>query len=157
MAGGTAGANAGTLVFMVGSKNDENFNLARVVLEGMGKKIFNCGGPGNGSATKISHNLTLGINMIASIEGIVLGEKLGIDPGLLVDILQSSTSANACMGIYNPYPGINPNAPSSRDYEGGFQTTLMKKDIGLAVQAAEENGVTMDLGKKAWTTYDNID
>lgn len=133
MAGGTPGAKAGTLVFMVGSKSEDHFNRAKVVLDSMGKKVFHCGAPGTGQSVKISHNLTLGINMIASVEGIVLGERLGIDPKLLIEILQSSTSANACMGIYNPYPGINPNSPSSRNYEDGFQTALMKKDIGLAV------------------------
>ena len=157
MAGGTPGAKAGTLVFMVGSKNEEHFNHAKVVLEGMGKKVFHCGAPGNGSSVKISHNLTLGINMIASIEGIVLGEQLGIEPKLLFDILQTSTSANACMGIYNPMPGINPNSPSSRNYEDGFQTALMKKDIGLAIEAAEANGVLTDFGKKAWDKFDQIE
>lgn len=73
MAGGTPGAKAATLVFMVGSSSVEHFELAKPVLECMGKRIFNCGEPGNGQVVKLSHNLTLGINMIASVEGLVLG------------------------------------------------------------------------------------
>lgn len=49
----------------------------------MGKKFFHCGGPGTGEAAKIANNLILGIQMIACSEGMVLGEKLGIDPKVL--------------------------------------------------------------------------
>ena len=96
--------------------------------------------------------------MIASVEGIVLGERLGINPKLLIEILSSSTSANACLGgVYNPYPGINPSSPSSRNYKDGFQTALMKKDIGLAVEAAEEEGLEVEFGRRAWGVYDKMD
>ena len=92
MGGGTVGAEKGALVFMVGAENEEEFEYAKHVLKPMGGKFFHCGGPGTGSASKISHNLVLGIHMIATSEGLAMGEKLGIDPKKLCEILQVSTA-----------------------------------------------------------------
>lgn len=83
MSGGIMGAQNGTLTFMVGSQTVEDYENAKIVLAGMGKKFFHCGGPGTGEAAKIANNLILGIQMIACSEGMVLGEKLGIDPKVL--------------------------------------------------------------------------
>ena len=121
MVGGTKGALNGVLTFMVGAKDGgDEFARATVVLAAMGKNLFACGNAGSGQATKISHNMILGINMIAASEGLALGEKLGIDPKILTEILSASTSGSACVRMYHPRPGVNPEAPSSRDYEGGF-------------------------------------
>jgi 3-hydroxyisobutyrate dehydrogenase len=82
MSGGITGAQAGTLTFMVGCEKD-HFENIKLALLGMGKNIFHCGGPGTGEIAKICNNLILGINMIATSEGLSLGEKLGIDPKVL--------------------------------------------------------------------------
>jgi 3-hydroxyisobutyrate dehydrogenase len=82
MSGGITGAQAGTLTFMVGTEK-EHFENIKTVLLGMGKNVFHCGGPGTGEIAKICNNLILGINMIATSEGLSLGEKLGIDPKIL--------------------------------------------------------------------------
>ena len=82
MSGGITGAQAGTLTFMVGCEK-EHYEQVKSVLMGMGKNAFHCGGPGTGEIAKICNNLILGINMIATAEGISLGEKLGIDPKIL--------------------------------------------------------------------------
>lgn len=86
----------------------------------MGKKVFACGGPGTGQIAKISNNMILGINMVATSEGLALGEKLGIDPKILSEILSVSTANNWCISVNNPRPDNLPNAPSSNNYEGGF-------------------------------------
>lgn len=114
------GATNGTLTFMVGSQNKEDFENAKIVLEGMGKKVFHCGGPGTGETAKLANNLILGIQMIASAEGMILGEKLGIDPKILMEILNVSTANNWCISANNPRPGNIENSPASRNYEGGF-------------------------------------
>jgi 3-hydroxyisobutyrate dehydrogenase len=82
MSGGITGAQNGTLTFMVGC-DKEHFETVKEVLLGMGKNVFHCGGPGTGEIAKICNNLILGINMIATSEGLSLGEKLGIDPKVL--------------------------------------------------------------------------
>lgn len=120
MSGGIMGAAAGTLTFMVGSQNEQDFERAKIVLSGMGKKIFHCGLPGSGETAKIANNLILGIQMAASCEGMALAEKLGIDPKILMEILSVSTANNWCINTNNPRPGNKENAPASKNYEGGF-------------------------------------
>lgn len=113
MAGGTGGAQSGTLTFMVGSQREEDFNMAKKILEAMGKKVIHCGGPGDGGVAKLVNNLILGAMMVASCEGLALGEKLGIDAKTLHQVLSSSSADNICLHNYNPYPGIVDSAPSS--------------------------------------------
>lgn len=79
MSGGIMGAHAASLTFMVGAANDEEFEMCKPVLQGMGKNVFNCLGPGNGEIAKICNNLIIGIQMVAVSEGFALGTKLGID------------------------------------------------------------------------------
>jgi len=136
MSGGITGAQAGTLTFMVGCDKDQ-FENVKLVLQGMGKNIFHCGGPGTGEIAKICNNLILGISMIATSEGLSLGEKLGMDPKVLSSILSVSTGRNWCVDTYNPRPGVLENVPSSRDYNGGFQVSLIRKDLSLALEAAD--------------------
>lgn len=137
MSGGVVGATNGTLTFMVGAQSAEEFDHAKIVLSGMGQKIFHCGQPGSGETAKIANNLILGIQMAASSEGMALGEKLGIDPKILMEILSVSTANNWCINTNNPRPGNKENAPASKNYEGGFQVGLMRKDLALALECAE--------------------
>lgn len=117
---------------MVGAKEGEEYDRANHCLSGMGKKIFACGGPGTGQIAKIANNMILGINMVAASEGMALGEKLGIDPKLLCDILSVSSSNSWVIDTTNPRPGNKPNAPASNNYNGGFQVGLIRKDLALA-------------------------
>lgn len=113
------GAQAGTLTFMVGAEQ-ELFDSAKSVLEGMGKNVFHCGGPGTGGIAKICNNMILGVQMCAAAEGISLGEKLGIDPKTLSEILAVSTSGCWSIKAANPRPGVVEGSPASRGYDGGF-------------------------------------
>jgi 3-hydroxyisobutyrate dehydrogenase len=140
MSGGIMGAQNGTLTFMVGAETEQDFDHAKVVLEGMGKNIFHCGGPGTGEIAKIANNLILGIQMIAASEGMALGEKLGIDPKVLMEILSVSTSSCWAIKTSNPRPGNIEGAPASRNYEGGFQVGLIRKDLALAQEVADHIG-----------------
>lgn len=120
MSGGAIGAKNGTLTFMVGADTENDVSHITPVLEAMGKKIFHCGGPGTGEIAKISNNLILGINMIACSEGLVLGEKLGIDPKMLADIISVSTGTSWANNVQNPRPGVVETSPASNNYQGGF-------------------------------------
>ena len=112
----------------------------------MGKNVFHCGGPGTGEIAKICNNLILGISMIASSEGLSLGEKLGIDPKVLSKILAVSTARNWCIATYNPRPGVLENVPASRDYNGGFQVSLIRKDLSIALEAAGQVNAKLKFG-----------
>jgi len=113
--GGITGAKAGTLAFIVGCE-EQYIDALKHVMMAMGKHFFHCGGPGTGSLAKICNNLTLGINMIALAEGLSLGEKLGIDPKVLSNIISVSTGRSWCCDTMNPYPGVMENVPASRNY-----------------------------------------
>lgn len=149
MSGGIMGAQAGTLTFMVGAATDEEFEKCKVVLDGMGKKSFNCGGPGNGEIAKICNNLILGIQMVAVCEGFALGTKLGIDAKKMQEIFTVSTSKCWCTDAANPVPGAFVPSPATNGYQGGFGAGLIRKDLTLGLECADEVGVKTEFAKNA--------
>jgi 3-hydroxyisobutyrate dehydrogenase len=136
VSGGTGGAVAGTLTFMVGG-SAVAYESVKPVLSGMGKNIVHCGDTGTGQVAKICNNLVLGVTMAGVAEAMALGEALGIDPKVLGGIMNTSTGRCWSSDTYNPYPGVIETAPSTRGYTGGFGTDLMLKDLGLATDAAK--------------------
>lgn len=136
VSGGTGGAQAGTLTFMVGA-DPEHFARLKPILAQMGKNIVHCGELGTGQIAKMCNNLLLGISMIGVSEAMALGNSLGIDAQVLAGVINSSTGRCWSSEIYNPWPGIVETAPASRGYTGGFSAELMLKDLGLATDAAK--------------------
>jgi len=152
VSGGTGGAQAGTLTFMVGA-SDENFEILKPVLAKMGKNIVHCGDIGTGQIAKICNNLLLGISMIGVAEAMALGDSLGIDTEVLAKIINTSTGRCWSSEMYNPWPGIVETAPASRGYTGGFGAELMLKDLGLATEAARIAHQPVILGAVAQQLY----
>lgn len=152
VSGGTVGAAAGTLTFMVGGPQ-EDFETVRPLLEVMGRNIVHCGGAGAGQAAKICNNMVLGVSMIAASEAFVLGERLGLSAQALYDVL--STSSGQCWAVTTncPVPGPVPTSPANRDYQPGFMGALMNKDLGLALNAIEHSGTAARLGPLAAEIY----
>ncbi|MFT0212354.1 3-hydroxyisobutyrate dehydrogenase [Pseudomonas sp. F1_0610] len=136
VSGGTMGAQAGTLTFMVGG-TDADFTSAKSILAAMGKNIVHCGACGNGQAAKVANNMLLGISMIGVAEAMALGVSLGMDAKVLAGIINTSSGRCWSSEINNPFPGVLENVPASRGYTGGFGTDLMLKDLGLATEAAK--------------------
>ncbi|CDG81051.1 3-hydroxyisobutyrate dehydrogenase [Janthinobacterium agaricidamnosum] len=145
VSGGTAGAAAGTLTFIVGGAA-EALERARPLLEKMGKNIFHAGGAGAGQVAKICNNMLLGILMAGTAEALNLGVAHGLDPKVLSDIMAKSSGRNWTLEVYNPWPGVMETAPASRNYSGGFGTALMLKDLGLAQQSALSAHAATPLG-----------
>ncbi|QZH76092.1 MAG: 3-hydroxyisobutyrate dehydrogenase [Erythrobacter sp.] len=156
VSGGIAAADAGTLTFMVGG-SAEGFARAEAVLQAMGKAVIHAGPAGNGQAAKICNNMLLGIHMIGTCEAFAMAQKLGLDPQTFYDI--SSVSSGQCwsMTSYCPVPGVGPKTPADNDYQGGFATALMLKDLRLAMAAAETAGVDPRIGAKARELYEAFD
>ncbi|MDY7567917.1 3-hydroxyisobutyrate dehydrogenase [Pseudomonas sp. RTC3] len=152
VSGGTGGAQAGTLTFMVGA-SAEHFEVLKPVLAQMGKNIVHCGDVGTGQIAKICNNMLLGISMIGVAEAMALGNSLGIDTGVLAGIINSSTGRCWSSEVYNPWPGIVETAPASRGYTGGFGAELMLKDLGLATEAARVAHQPVILGAVAQQLY----
>lgn len=152
VSGGTGGAEKGTLTFMVGASEAE-FNKAKPLLARMGKNIVRCGGVSTGQIAKICNNLVLGISMIAVAEAMNLGTKLGADAKTLAGIFNTSSARCWSSDTYNPCPGVMDNVPASRGFTGGFGAQLMLKDLSLAVDAAKDAKVPLNLGANAHALY----
>jgi len=152
VSGGVAGAEAGTLTFMVGG-DARDFEAAKPILQAMGKNVVHCGAAGNGQVAKICNNLMLAIEMIATSEGMTLAAKLGMDPKVFASIVNTSSGRCWSSDTYNPYPGVLENVPSSRGYSGGFASDLMLKDLTLVTDAAKSARVPVLLGALAQQVY----
>lgn len=153
VSGGIAAANGGTLTFMVGGKDDA-FKRAEPILNAMGKAVIHAGDAGNGQAAKICNNMLLAIQMIGTAEAFSMAEKLGLNSQTFYDI--SSVSSGQCwsMTSYCPVPGVGPQSPSDNDYQGGFASALMLKDLKLAMEAAQSAGAKTPLGKHSQEIYE---
>ena len=152
VSGGIAGAETGTLTFMVGG-TDEAFARAAPVLDVMGGKIVHAGPAGNGQVAKLCNNMILGITMIGVSESFMLAKRLGLDWQKLFDI--SSTASGSCWAMLNPLPvpGIVETSAANRDYKPGFSAAMMHKDLKLAEQAAIAAGAATPLGAQAAALY----
>lgn len=152
VSGGIAAANAGTLTFMVGG-TEQAFARAESFLAEMGKAVIHAGASGAGQAAKICNNMILGATMIATCEAFALAEKLGLDAQRFYDIASVSSGQSWSMTSYCPVPGVGPESPADRDYQGGFAAPLMLKDLKLALEAAASVGAQVPMGTRAEQLY----
>jgi 3-hydroxyisobutyrate dehydrogenase len=152
VSGGTAGAAAGTLTFMVGG-SAAAFARAEPVLAAMGRTIVHTGPAGNGQAVKICNNMLLAVSMIGLCEALTLADKLGLSAQTLYDVCSKSTSQCWALTSYCPVPGPVPTSPANRDYAPGFTAAMMLKDLRLAQQAAGAAAAPTPLGAAAAALY----
>jgi len=133
--GSTPGATNGTLTFMIGG--DENvFERVKPYFQTMGKMFFFCGGPSQGLQAKLTQNLILANLMQAFNEGMVLSTKGGIDPELMLEILNASAAKSGLISYKAPFV-------FKRDFTTNFSTKWMHKDVGLALDSAASLGLPM--------------
>ncbi|MBT8766837.1 3-hydroxyisobutyrate dehydrogenase [Metapseudomonas boanensis] len=152
VSGGTAGAAAGTLTFMVGG-DAAALEKARPLFAAMGKNIFHAGPDGAGQVAKVCNNQLLAVQMIGTAESMALGVANGLDPTTLAEIMRQSSGGNWVLERYNPWPGVMLNAPASKDYDGGFMAELMAKDLGLAQETAQHSLSSTPMGALALQLY----
>ena len=152
VSGGSAGAEAGTLTFMVGG-TEEGFRRAEPILKAMGKAIIHCGAAGMGQTVKACNNMMLAANMLVTAEAFAMAEKLGLDPRVLFEVVSKSTGQSWALTGYCPWPGLVPTSPANRNYAPGFSAALMLKDLGLAQAAARDAGVETPVGALAQALY----
>lgn len=133
--GSTPGAEGGTLTFMIGG-DPKVYEKVKPYFEPMGKRLYYCGGPGMGLQAKLTQNLILSNILTAFNEGMVLATKGGIDPKLMLDILDNSAAKSGLISYKAPFV-------FRRDFKANFATKWMDKDIGLALEAGKELGVPL--------------
>jgi len=152
VSGGVGAATAGTLAFMVGA-SEALFDKAKPILQGMGKNIFRAGESGAGQIAKCCNNMMLAILMAGTSEALNMGVRNGLDPAVLSEIMKQSSGSNWALQVYNPFPGVMPNVPSSNNYQGGFAVDLMFKDLGLAMDVSQQSGSPTPMGSAARALY----
>jgi 3-hydroxyisobutyrate dehydrogenase len=152
VSGGVMAAEAGSLAFMVGCE-DADVAPVEAALSPMARVVIHAGGSGAGQAAKICNNMLLGVSMIGVCETFALAERLGLAADRFFDI--ASKSSGQCWSItsYCPVPGIGPETPADRNYEGGFATAMMLKDLKLAQAAAARSGASTPMGAQAEALY----
>ncbi|XP_048490583.1 probable 3-hydroxyisobutyrate dehydrogenase, mitochondrial isoform X2 [Beta vulgaris subsp. vulgaris] len=153
VSGGILAAEAGSLTFMVGG-SEEAYLAAESLFLSMGRDSIYCGGAGNGSVAKICNNLAMAISMIGVSEALAVGQSLGVTASTLSRIFNCSTARCWSSDTYNPVPGVMDGVPSSRDYQGGFASKLMAKDLDIAAASANEAAIKHPLTCQAQDIQD---
>lgn len=136
VSGGPRGAESATLTIMVGGRPDA-YERAEPVLRSLGRPVL-VGGPGAGQTAKLCNNLIAGATMAAIAEACAIAEREGIDPGILYELLTSSTGDSRVLRTRFPLPGVDPLHPSSNGYEPLFTLDLIAKDLGLGLELADD-------------------
>lgn len=155
VSGGVGGAAGGTLTFMAGGSKDA-FAKADPLFDIMGQKAVHCGDAGAGQAAKICNNMILGVTMIATCEAFALADKLGLDRQSMFDVVSTSSGYSWTMNAYCPAPGVGPQSPADNDYQPGFASELMLKDLRLSQQAAESANADTPMGQAAAALYEQF-
>ncbi|MCU0228572.1 MAG: NAD(P)-dependent oxidoreductase [Bryobacterales bacterium] len=135
--GSKPGAEGGTLTFMVGGER-EVYERAKPYMEAMGANFYYCGGHGAGLHAKLTQNLILSNLLQAFNEGMILCSKAGVDPELMLDILNNSAARSGLVSFKAPYV-------FARNFETNFSIKWMHKDVGLMLQSGDEQGVPLPL------------
>lgn len=133
--GSTPGAEGGTLTFMIGG-DPAVYEKVKPYFEPMGKRLYYCGGPGMGLQAKLTQNLILSNILMAFNEGMVLATKGGVEPKLMLEILDNSAAKSGLINYKAPFV-------LRRDFEANFATKWMDKDIGLMLESGKELGVPL--------------
>lgn len=133
--GSKVGAEAGTLLFIVGG-NEDAIEKLKPLYAAMGKKIFRMGETGKGQSAKLAMNLQIAMIYEGFAEGLTLAAKLGVDPGTLIPLINASMIKSGVVEYKAPFV-------LQRDFTANFPLRLMRKDIRLALEAAKEARVKL--------------
>jgi 3-hydroxyisobutyrate dehydrogenase len=108
-------------------------------------------------SAKICNNLGLAIQNISICEALALGGKTGVNQKILAQIMSLSTGSCWSVKTNCPVPGFDPSLPADNDYEHGFESRLMKKDISLVLKEASKANIDLQFAKKAIEYYQALE
>jgi 3-hydroxyisobutyrate dehydrogenase-like beta-hydroxyacid dehydrogenase len=148
VSGGVSGAEKGTLALMVSGPRAE-FEAIRPALEAIGKIFFIGEKPGSGQTMKLANNFLSATAVVATSEAVVMGVKSGLDPKVMIDVINSGSGLNTASRDKFPR-SILP-----RSFDFGFTTGMMLKDVRLAVEEMQSLGLNMEVAeavKRLWET-----
>jgi 3-hydroxyisobutyrate dehydrogenase len=154
VSGGPARAADGTLTMMVGGDR-ETFAGALPVLEHLATFVAYAGPAGAGQVVKLANNLMTACNMAGLAESLALALSAGIDPGLLFDVVTRSSGDSSVLRRRFPIEGVVPEAPANASFAPLFSLALMRKDVRLALEAADDEGShELSLARAVLALYD---
>lgn len=141
VSGGRAKALDGTLSIMLGADDEATAERARPLIDAMSARIFRTGALGTAHAMKALNNAVLAVGFAAAAEALVVGEKYGLDPAVIVEVLNASSGRNTAT------EKVFPAQVLTRRFAEGFSLRLLHKDVGIAVDLAEQ----LDVGTPVCT------
>ncbi len=142
LSGGTVGAEKGTLTLMVGGDAD-TLAAARPALEPFAGTIVHVGGPGTGQIVKLCNNLMYAAQTLATAEATTMAAKAGVDLHKLHEVITHSTGDCNALRTRIPFEGVLPDGPASNNWQPGFMTDLMAKDLDLAIEFAARSNTPL--------------
>jgi 3-hydroxyisobutyrate dehydrogenase len=149
VSGGVPGAQAGTLTLMVGGDDAAAIERAWPVLQTMGAKLFRTGASGSGDTMKALNNFVAGANFRAVSEALAMGVKFGLDPNLIIDVLNVSTGRSFTS------EGAFKTQVLSGKYAAGFALGLLTKDLKIAADLAGDLGVMAPMCSVVYNAFAN--
>ena len=149
VSGGVGGAEKGTLAVMVSGPRAE-FELLKDVLGVIGKVFFIGEKPGSGQTMKLANNFLSATAMVATSEAVVMGVKSGLDPAVMIDVI------NAGSGMNTASRDKFPRAVLPRSFDFGFATGLMVKDVRLCLDEMKSLGLSMEVAEAVGRLWETV-
>ena len=149
VSGGVGGAEKGTLAVMVSGPRAD-FEMVKSALDVIGKVFFIGEKPGSGQTMKLANNFLSATAMVATSEAVVMGVKSGLDPAVMIDVI------NAGSGMNTASRDKFPRAVLPRSFDFGFATGLMVKDVRLALEEMKSLGLSMEVAEAVGRLWEVI-
>jgi len=149
VSGGVSGAEKGTLAVMVSGPRAE-FETLKPALEAIGKLFFIGAKPGSAQTMKLANNFLSATAMVATSEAVVMGVKAGLDPNVMIDVINSGSGMNTASRDKFPRAVL----PRSFDY--GFATALMVKDVRLCLDEMKSLGLSMEVAEAVGRLWETV-
>lgn len=149
VSGGVGGAEKGTLAVMVSGPRGD-FELVRPALDVIGKVFFISEKPGAGQTMKLANNYLSATAMLATSEAVVMGVKAGLDPSVMIDVI------NAGSGLNTASRDKFPKSVLPRTFDYGFATALMVKDVRLCLEEMKGMGLSMEVAEAVGRLWETV-
>ena len=155
VSGGIAGAEAGTLTFMLGG-DEADVREASALVDPMAGHVFALGGPTMGIAAKLANNLMLFVSLLGLAEGSQLAAELGLDAETFWKVASVSSGDSWPLRTWYPVPGVVPTSPANRNFDATFTTMLAEKDLSFALAAGEHAGLHLPAARIALDQFEQL-
>jgi 3-hydroxyisobutyrate dehydrogenase-like beta-hydroxyacid dehydrogenase len=149
VSGGVGGAEKGTLAVMVSGPRSE-FEQLKPALDVIGKVFFISEQPGAGQTMKLANNYLSATAMVATCEAVVMGVKAGLDPAVMIDVINSGSGMNTASRDKFPKSVL------PRTFDFGFATALMVKDVRLCLEEMKSLGLSMEVADAVGRLWETV-